>query len=455
MTDYDIIVIGTGAGTKLIRPAAKKGFRVAVIEEDRLGGTCLNYGCIPSKMLIHTADVIQEINESHRFNINGDHDISVDFNALIKRVQNEINKNSESIAPLYDRTDNITLYRGHATFVSSNEVRINDKIIRGTTIVIAVGADAHIPNLNGLKQTPYLTYKEALYLDKQPKSMMIIGGGYIATELGYFYQSIGTDVTFLIRSQPLRHEDHTIQKHFVNQFKLAHRCYTESSITNIRYDNKFSTTFLTNDKKELTIKSDSLLVATGVKANTVTLGLENTAVELDEQGCIVVDEHMKTSEQHIYAIGDCVGRHLFRHNANFEGQYLFEHLFEGNTFPICYPPMPHAVFTNPQIAGVGFTEQALKAMNIEYYVGINEYKDSAMGMALRSEHGIVKLLFDKQSHILLGGHIVGKEAATMSHMIIAYIQMKATLYDMLDTIYIHPALPENIRNAARNAFTKR
>ena len=342
MTDYDIIVIGTGAGTKLIRPAAKKGLRVAVVEEDRLGGTCLNYGCIPSKMLIHTADVIQEINESNRFNINVDRNVSVDFSALIKRVQSEINNNSESIAPLYDRIDNITLYRGHATFVSNNEIRINNTIIRGSTIVIAVGADAHIPSLNGLEQTPYLTYKEALYLDKQPKSMTIIGGGYIATELGYFYQSIGTDVTFLIRSKVLRHEDHTIQQHFFDRFKLSHRCYTESSIRNIRYDNAFRTTFTTSDKKEVTIESESLLVATGVKANTARLGLENTSIECDDQGRILVDEYMKTSEQHIYAIGDCVGRHLFRHNANFEGQYLFEHLFEGNTSPICYPPMPHA-----------------------------------------------------------------------------------------------------------------
>ena len=239
-------------------------------------------------------------------------------------------------------------------------------------------------------------------------------------------------------------------------FQNHHKCYRGVDVQSVEWkDDMFYTQFV-HDDQSLEIQSESLLVATGVRPNTDELGLGRTNITCDQRGHIQVNDYMQTSVKHIYAIGDCVGKHYFRHNVNFEGEYLFAHLFKDKHDGITYPPMPHAVFTHPQIAGVGYTEEELNQQKIPYVIGRNQYSKSAMGMALRSssysEHnGLVKLLFSASSpHYLIGAHIVGKEAATMCHMLIAYMQCNACLSDLLNTIYIHPALSENIRNAARN-----
>jgi len=217
-------------------------------------------------------------------------------------------------------------------------------------------------------------------------------------------------------------------------------------------DSTFTVMCLDREGKEHSLEGDALLVATGIKPWTDCLGLENTNVELDGRGFIKVDEYLRTTAENIWAIGDCIGRYLYRHTVNFEGEYLLRTLFEEpRDEPIDYPPIPHAIFTHPQVAGVGKTEEELKAEGVNYVVGLNRYADSAMGMALRSEMGFVKVLFDKNTRRLLGAHIIGDEASNMIHMLIAYMNMKATIDDMLRTIYIHPALPEIIRNAVRKA----
>ncbi|MDN3508396.1 MAG: FAD-dependent oxidoreductase, partial [Simkaniaceae bacterium] len=182
------------------------------------------------------------------------------------------------------------------------------------------------------------------------------------------------------------------------------------------------------------------------------LGLETTGIETDEKGFIKVDDHLKTACDGVWAFGDCIGRHLFRHSANFEGEYLFRTLFaEPSNEAVRYETVPHAVFTMPQIGGIGKTEQQLQAEGVDYVVGKCNYIKSGMGMALLSDHGFVKLLFDRKDRKLIGAHIIGEEASNMIHMPIAYMNMGATIDDLLKTIYIHPALPELVRNAARSA----
>jgi len=182
------------------------------------------------------------------------------------------------------------------------------------------------------------------------------------------------------------------------------------------------------------------------------LGLENTDIALSEKGFIEVDDFLETTVPGIYSFGDAIGHKLFRHTANYEGEYLFRQLYKGETkTPIDYSPVPHAVFSHPQIGSVGKNEQELQTEGIDYVKGVNPYSASAMGMALRSQEGFCKLLFDKKTKKLLGGHIIGEEASNMIHTVSAFMNMGATLDDMLRTIYIHPALPEVVRNAARKA----
>ena len=210
----------------------------------------------------------------------------------------------------------------------------------------------------------------------------------------------------------------------------------------------------TQDGKNLSVNAETLLIATGITSNVDTLDLISTDIEILPGNFIKVDEHLETSVHGIWSMGDCIGKYFFRHSVNFEGEYLFDYIFGGKTkTPIHYPPIPHAVFTHPQVAGVGATEDELKTKGIDYVVGLNPYKSSAMGMALLSDHGFCKILVERKSRKILGGHIIGPEASDMIHMIIAYMNMNGTLDDMLRTIYIHPALPEIVRNAARKAKT--
>lgn len=448
METFDIIVIGSGGGTKLVRPLSARGKKVAIFEKGRMGGTCLNHGCIPSKMLIHAADVAMEVLDSHRFDLFIDGTIDVDFPNLVSRVSETIDRDSDGIAPAYEKDENITLIRAEARFVSDSVVEAGGKQYTAEKIFIATGAKAHVPDIPGLQGTPYLTYKEALRLKKQPKKMIVLGAGYIAVELGYFYAALGTEVDFVVRSSFLRHEDVDVQNEFTEAFQKYWSCHIGQNIERVSYTGGLFTATLTNGT---VLEADSLLIATGVVPQTDRLGLENTSIQTTDRGHIVVDEYLKCADK-VWAFGDVIGRYLFRHSANFEGEYLQRTLYlDPSNEPIQYPPMPHAVFSNPQIGAVGKTEQELQQEGVEYVVGFNPYKKSAMGMALRSESGFVKLLFARDTKKLLGAHVIGPEASDMVHMLIVLMYKEGTLDDLLGMIYIHPALPEIVRNAARNA----
>ncbi len=454
MKKYDIITIGSGGGAKITSPAAAKGFKVAVIEKDRLGGTCLNRGCIPSKMLIHPADVAGHIKDAKRFDINNNPAFSVDFKKLIERISATVDGDSNKIETSYNNHPNIDFYRGTARFLENNVVEVNGQPLTADKIFIAVGTRPMIPDIPGLTGTPYMTSTEALRNTSLPSSMIVIGGGYIACEIGYAYNALGCPTTFLVRSTLLRAEDAAIAKEFNTVFAKTHDVRFAAIPTRVEFQNNQFTVHYTQDGKTLSVTAQALLVATGIVANTDTLDLINTDIAIKKGNFIDVNDCLETSVPGIWALGDCIGNFFFRHSVNFEGEYLFDTIF-GNQpkQPIVYPPVPHAVFTNPQVAGVGKTEEQLIKEGIDYFVGVNPYKSSAMGMALLSEHGFCKLLFERKSRKLLGGHIIGDEASNMIHMVIAFMNMNATLDDMLRTIYIHPALPEIVRNAARKAKT--
>ena len=449
---FDVITIGSGGGSKISSPAASMGLKVAVIEKDRLGGTCLNRGCIPSKMLIHPADVAIEIKEAHRFDIHNNPQFTVDFAKLVERISSTVDADSNKIVTSYNNHPNITLYQGSAKFVENKVIEINNEQITADKIFIAVGTRPSIPNIPGLAGTPYMTSTEALRNTSLPKSMIIIGGGYIGCELGHAYGALGTKTTFLVRSKLLRAQDAEIATEFQKVFSCYHDVRLDAVPTNVEYYNDTFTVHFTQEGQNQSVSAKSLLIATGITSNVDTLDLINTDIEINPGNFIRVDEHLETSVPGIWSMGDCIGKYFFRNSVNFEGEYLFDYIFGGKSkTPIQYPPMPHAVFTHPQVAGVGATEEELKSKGIDYAVGLNPYKSSAMGMALLSDHGFCKILIDRKTRKILGGHIIGPEASDMIHMIIAYMNMNGTLDDMLRTIYIHPALPEIIRNAARKA----
>jgi dihydrolipoamide dehydrogenase len=298
-----------------------------------------------------------------------------------------------------------------------------------------------------------MTNREALRRTDRPRRLLVIGAGYIAVELGGAYAAAGTDVEFIVRSRFLRREDREVAEEFSHVFGRTHSVHT--GVVPVRVDHNagsFSVTCTDTSGRQRIFIGDALLVATGVMPCTDDLALQNTGVETDKNGFIRVDNRLRTNIDGIYALGDCVGNYLYRHTVNYEGEYLVRTVLEGRADePIDYGPVPHAVFTVPEIAGVGMTEEQATEQHKNYVVGKASYVDSNAGLARGYEYGFVKVLVDRTTRTILGAHILGDEASDMIHLFIAMMKKEGTLDDLLDMIFIHPALPEVARDAARDA----
>ncbi|MBS3139812.1 dihydrolipoyl dehydrogenase [Candidatus Woesearchaeota archaeon] len=457
MKEFDAIVIGSGGGLNLASAALEQGYKVAVIEKGKMGGTCLNRGCIPSKMLIHPANLVSLIKTSNRFAIDSRIN-SIDFSSVVKRINAATDKDSNQIKRWYQQKHpRLTFYGGHAAFVSDKVIEVNNQRITGKKIYIAAGASPFTPPIPGLDRTPYWTSAEALRARRKPNRLLVIGGGYIACELGYAFSALGSEVRWFVRdSRLLSREDQTVSKVFTEVFSMREKAHFQVNVAKVEYKTDLFILHLdfSNGKKQI-ITGDALLVATGISPNTAELRLEQTGIKTDKQGFIKTNRFLETTVKEVYALGDVAGNYFFRHAVNFEADFLIRaHFIERRKRLINYPPMPHAVFTNPEIGSVGATEQELIKKKIPYAIGFNLYEQSAMGQARQSKQEFVKLLFHKKTRKLLGAHILGEEAATMIHQLIYALTFGATVDDLVRMIYIHPALPEVVRNAAFNALDK-
>lgn len=455
MKEYDVIVIGSGGGLKVALPAAAMGLKTAVIEYDAVAGTCLNRGCIPSKMLIYPSEVPHRLREAQRINVTSESDARVHFGALVDRISRTVDGMSARQAAALKETENLDFYPVHSEFKSDHVLKAGEETLTAERIFIATGCRPRLPDIPGLAGTPFMTSKEALRRTDLPQRLLVLGAGYIAVELGNAYAGAGAEVEFIVRSRFLRQEDREISDEFATLFARTHRVRAGLTPTRVAYKAPQFTLHCRDraGRTEL-IKGDALLVTTGVTPCTDSLGLDNTAVQTDDGGYIRVDGHLQTNVPGVYALGDCVGNYLFRHTVNYEGEYLVRMLKGQDKDPIDYGPVPHAIFTTPEIAGVGLTEEEVQAAGMDYCVGKARYADSNAGLARGYEHGFAKLIIERPTERILGAHILGDEASNMIHIFIAMMKMQGTLADLLDMIFIHPALPEIVRDAARNARDK-
>ncbi|TGK13860.1 dihydrolipoyl dehydrogenase [Leptospira fletcheri] len=452
MKKYDILVIGSGGGTKLVTPPSRLGYKVAILEKDRLGGTCLNRGCIPSKMLIYPAEILTLASDAARFQLDIPGPFRVDFQSLVQRISAAVDSDSDSIAPAYEKNPNIDYYPYEGRFVENKVIQANGELLTADRIFLAGGCRPFLPDIPGLAGTPFMTSREALRRTELPKRLLIIGGGYIALELGFAYSSFGSETTFLVRNRMLSHEDEDIVNAFEKSFLKKHDVRLGTSVEKVEYDSGRFRLHCKGENSEFELEGDALLVATGVRPNTDWLDLDHTEIRMNEKGYILTNEYLETTAEGVYALGDIAGKHFFRHSVNFEGEALFHSLYVDKKRTLVeYPPVPHAVFTHPQIAAVGKTERELISEGADYISATNPYSASATGMARRSEEGFVKILVDRKSRKLLGAHVLGDEASNLIHVFILLMTMGGTLDDLLKMIYIHPALPEIARNAARKA----
>lgn len=456
MKHYDIIIIGSGWGTKL-RPLADAWKTVAIIEKEKLGGTCLNKWCIPSKMLIYPSDLATTAREHARdLHVHGLEKPHIDFASLVEETQQRISADSNSIEPVYNDHKNITLYKWHATFIENKILEINGEKISADTIYIATGSVPAIPNIPWLDAVPYMTSKDALANTQLPKKMIVIGGWYIAVELGHVYGAAGCDVHFLVRSGMIKAEDHDIREVFEKDF--SERYNVHYWVSPVKIEHKNNIFYVTLDSWEI-MQSDALFVATWVRPMTDGLGLENTDITVSKRWYIEVDDYLETKVPWVFALWDVVGNYLFRHSVNYEGEYLLREFQNTHKSPIKYPPMPHAIFSYPQIAWVWVTQDELikqwKQEGLDYEIAIHHYKNSAMGSAMKAEVWFVKLIADKNTRKVIWAHIIGEKSSDIIHMMIVIISANMTVDFMLgDMIFIHPALSEVIRNAARSLAKK-
>jgi len=453
MRTFDLIVIGSGGGTKITSAALKLGKKVALIEKDKAGGTCLNRGCIPSKMLIHPAHVFSNFKTLDRFKIAAEVK-HLDYEALIASINAYTDETSDGISAVYDQAENATYIRGQARFVDDKTVEVNGEKFTAEKMIIATGSRPKFPlDIPGLSNTPYMTSNEALRNKHLPKRIIVLGGGYIAAELGGAFASFGSDVTFVVRSSMLRHVDREVRAEFYRLFSAGKRILEETKVLQMEYSGKHFYLEVEGPGGREKLVSDELLLAAGITPNSDQLGLENTRIQVNARGYIVVDEYLQTGVPGVYAIGDVAGNHLFRHSVNFEGEYWVEaNYLKPKPSPIKYPPMPGAVFTHPEIASVGLTQESAKKIGTAVIIGKAGYTSCAMAKARALDSGLVKLLFDAESHVLLGAHIVGEEASTMIQELVLAATSRLTAEQMYKQIYIHPAFPEVVRNALRDAL---
>jgi mycothione reductase len=451
MQKFDLIVIGSGSGLDVANAAVQSGLQVAVVERSKMGGTCLNRGCIPSKLLIHSADIVETIKNADTFGIKIE-GFSINFEKIVERVNGIIDPDSENIKNAFKYVTNPKLFQVECKFVGQKMIQVGEETITADKILIACGSRPSIPKIKGLEGSGFITSDEALRLKKQPRVLTIIGGGYIATELAHFFGALGTKTNIIQRRNVLLpNEDEEISQKFTTIFAKKYDVYTGYQTSEVfKKDGNFHLIAKNQEGKSIELVSDELLVAVGRIPNTDTLDLEKTGVKVNEKGYVVADEYLETTTKGIFALGDAVGKYQFKHSANHEAQYAYTNIVRPeHKIPVDYTAMPHAIFSSPQVAAVGLTEQELKMTGTDYQKSVYPYIDTAMGEALEDKDGFVKFLVEKETRKILGCHILGTEASILIHEVLVPMRSgDGTIDSITQTITIHPALSEVVARAA-------
>ncbi|MCH7842295.1 MAG: mycothione reductase [Chloroflexi bacterium] len=453
MRKFDLIVIGSGSGLEVSADVSDAGRSVAVIEEGPFGGTCLNRGCIPSKMLIHCADVMQTVQNAAAFGIHAKVE-RIDWRFIVQRAFEEVDADAAMIERGNRQSDNIEVFKGHGRFTGPKIIAVtgpglDEEELTADTILIAAGTRPWVPDIPGLDRTPYITSDEALRLPEQPRRLTIIGGGYIAAELAHFFGALGTEVTIIHRrGLMLREEDEDVSRRFTEVYQRRFNMMLDSQAAGVSSKNGEIIVEVTTPDGSKSIASDTLLMATGRVPNTDSLEVAKTGVELNQRGYIKTDEHLQTNVPGIWALGDIVGRYLLKHNANLEAAYASNNILDPeNQAAVDYHAMPHAVFASPQVASVGLTQQEAEGRGAAYVAATYAYSDTAYGASIEDKDGFVKVLADPETGEILGCHIIGTDAATLIQEVANAMRLRLGVDAITQSIYVHPALPEVLQRA--------
>ena len=455
--NYDVIVLGSGPGgyVTAIR-ASQLGMKTAVIEKESLGGVCLNWGCIPTKALLKSANVYEYINHAEDYGIKvSSH--KADFSDVLKRSRSVAEKMSGGVQFLMKK-NKIDVIMGTGKVKPGKTIEVTDekgekKDYTAKNIIIATGARSRqLPNLEQ-DGKQIVGYREAMVLPKMPKKMVIVGSGAIGVEFAYFYNAMGVDVTvveFLPNIVPA--EDIDVSKQLEKTFKKkGMNIMTNSSVEKVEKSSKGCEVHVKTKKGMETLNCDVVLSAVGIQPNIENIGLEETGIVVDA-GKIVVNDYYETNIPGYYAIGDVVAGQALAHVASAEGITCVEKIAGQNPEPIDYNNIPGCTYCSPEIASVGMTEKAAKEAGYELKVGKFPFSASGKASAAGHNDGFIKLIFDAKYGELLGGHMIGANVTEMIAEIVALRKLETTGHELIKTVHPHPTMSEAVMEAAAAAY---
>ncbi|MGB3468069.1 MAG: dihydrolipoyl dehydrogenase [Cyclobacteriaceae bacterium] len=456
-TKYDLIVIGSGPGgyVAAIR-ASQLGMKVGVVERDELGGICLNWGCIPTKALLKSANVFEYISHSEDYGITVK-ESKVDFDGMVKRSRGVADGMSKGIQFLFKK-NKIDHLKGVGKLKKNKTVEVTGPDNKKTDytanhVILATGGRAReLPNLP-IDNKKIIGYRKAMSMDTQPKSMVIVGSGAIGVEFAYFYNAIGTEVTiveYLSNIVPV--EDIDVSKQLARTFKKnGMKIMTDSEVTKVDTKGKGCKVTVKTKKGEEILECDVVLSAVGVATNLENIGLEETGVKT-EKGRVVVDDFYKTNVDGVYAIGDIVKGPALAHVASAEGIICVEKIAGHDPEPLDYNNIPGCTYCSPEIASVGYTEQAAKDAGYEIKVGKFPFSASGKASAAGAKDGFVKVIYDAKYGEWLGCHMIGANVTEMIAEAVTARKLETTGHEVLKAVHPHPTMSEAVMEATADAY---
>jgi pyruvate/2-oxoglutarate dehydrogenase complex dihydrolipoamide dehydrogenase (E3) component len=447
MSQFNLVVIGSGAaGLIVAAEAKKKGISIALVGNDRPGGDCSYYGCVPTKTLIHTAKVLHYIRRAPEFGLPRV-DVQPSFDQIMSHMHRMVGEVTSGGSWEPWEKQGFTVYKGTGKFVSPHEVAVNGDQIRGEKLVIAVGTESAVPPIEGLEDAGYLTNVEAVALKTLPQRLLVLGAGPIGMEFAQLFARLGSTVIVLeMGDQILPKEDKEIADLLSSYLEdEGVEVHTGLRVEKVEKDGDAKVAIATQDDQTLRFCVDEILVATGRQAPIEKLALENAGVKA-ENGWIVVGDSLRTSVPHIWAVGDCTGKFLFTHVADYQGRLVAHNLFvsDDQAEKADYQVVPWVTFTDPELARVGLTEQEAQEQGIKAQVGRLNFSDVERAHLMLEQKGMIKVVADEEKRIL-GATVLGPHADELIHEFALAIKAGLKTHDILSMIHAYPTLSEGVR----------
>jgi len=463
MKNYNIILIGSGTGKRILDRIIRQNpeIRIAVIDKDVPGGICLTRGCVPSKRLVYPAELVRTIEHAKTIGIEASID-NIDFKKIMTTMQQERQAAINKTRRYFAETPQIDFYNTVAKFVEPYVLELEDSEetkLKGTKILLCTGSEPVIPPIKGLKAVDFHTSKTLFLIDKLPKSLVIVGAGYIAAEMGHFFSTMGTKVTIIGRNpQFIKQEDQEISKLAKTIFSRYMDVYTNYEVEEVhqKEQHKLVMAKHMDDNSLLEVKAQEILLAAGRRSLSYLLQPEKSGVKTDEHGWIQTDVYLETTQKNIYALGDAVGKYLLKHKAIYEAEVIYNNAILGKQEQVDYDFMPHAIFSYPEMASVGLTQQQAENTYAKKDVISQKtrYDETVKGHSMELQNYFLKLIVHLPTHKVIGAHIIGPYASILIQELINHLythkntnKAANNFLPILQGRYIHPSLSKLVEKA--------